>query len=90
MEDMCHLPPNRCNSRGRLTHLVLAGMGLRCASIPEAVMTLEGLERLDLSNNNLGAATFYDMANVSGEEGLERGGKRGAIWVAGACWVYIT
>lgn len=53
-------------------------MGLRCASFPEAVVGLEGLERLDLSNNDLGAASFYDMANVSGHGWPEAG--IGSAW----------
>jgi hypothetical protein len=56
-------------------------MGLRCASFPEAVMGLEGLERLDLSNNDLGAASFYDMANVSSKGWLE--GVIGSAWHRG-------
>jgi hypothetical protein len=70
MDDLCHLPTNRCNSTGYLTELVLADMGLKCKEFPSDLGDLEALRRLDFSNNRLVNVTFKDVADVRHRGGL--------------------
>ena len=79
MDDLCHLPTNRCNSSGYLTELVLSDMGLRCKEFPSDLGDLQALRRLDLSNNRLTNVTFKDVADVS---------RKGLQGRAGCCRVY--
>lgn len=60
--DLCHLAPSGCNAAGQLTHLVLPGLGLSCPDVPPQLAALPALHKLDLTGNDLGAATVAGVA----------------------------
>jgi len=51
--DLCHTPPNLCDSQGRLIFLSLRDAGLSCAALPQELAALTTLQRLDLGGNEI-------------------------------------
>ena len=51
---LCVAPANACDDDGRLTRLTLASERLRCSFPAAAVRRLQGLQRLDLTFNQIG------------------------------------
>lgn len=87
------MPPNLCDTKGRLVSLSLRDAGLRCPTFPGQLAALGALQRLDLSGNDLAAdvkaaaavsAPFCNRIAAAGAaSAVGRAARRGCAWSGG-------